>query len=885
MADDNAVYLLASWAKEFSRVLLDICRSEKRRLPSNTLCLAGEVATRLHIVCPYIESLPEYWIESDLDQLCRDLLRHLAMIYMWPEKMQISLGLAYSHCLKVLAENSALKSSSGLEKSICEYFSHPANMEDIETFRKDCNQLYKSLAPTGAEEAQDPLPNLRDVAQYDHSKHNQALFDVLQKHCQCHPDLHEALADNVPWHPTRLGLEGDSKGASFCIMVSSLDMSCWQEFRLSVPPNDSTVTTGAAILDEGQICSLVDQPLFARILFEFSPEYDLYQLPRSEVQELILAAGQGESLANILRNYGLTPGNKVLLSYSIARAYWQFYDSELMRKKWSSDTIWFMPTAEHIDKLPLKAFVSFPFDSPDGHIDDYIHDLRMPLNHRCPRVFALGILLLEIGLAKPFPTRVFNNLNSQVNFDHKTAINLLKTLRETKWNGFSNMRYFVDAVEYCLEGGNFVQDEDDLGPAGREPQPCEKKSDMSLRRKNLYDNVVRPLAWLAVKGFNSNAVGTTYISRIANSTVTTAQRPPPTIEAPIKLKDGAFHSGITTPSNWMQNLKRISAHVDSIRSQLELTEPIRVAILDTGINYDMPYYEDDDYGDNRIDQVECFRDFLEPEVPSQKDKSQPEFLSKKDDFGHGSLMARLVADTTPFESTPFVKIMVARVARNTEDLTECQDKIAEAIRWAGSQGADIISMSFGFPRKHQGISEAIYEVASREGGAIFLASAGNSSDEAEAFPARHSKVISIYATNRHGTFLESNSQRPNNGTHILGTYGDGIPPEIMAEFDREYRGVCQPGSSVATAVAAGIAAIMLAYIAALPKLFPSYNGSETLHRAHDSRGMEALFRKMGPQLPDGRFFINPVDFWRVNNTDEARFHAISSWLWNIDRYM
>lgn len=194
-------------------------------------------------------------------------------------------------------------------------------------------------------------------------------------------------------------------------------------------------------------------------------------------------------------------------------------------------------------------------------------------------------------------------------------------------------------------------------------------------------------------------------------------------------------------------------------------------------------------------------------------------------------------------------------------------------------------MSFGFPRNHRGISEAIREVAARECGIIFLASAGNSSDEAEAFPARHSEVISIYATNRHGTFLDSNSQRPNDGTHILGTYGDGIPPEITAEFDREYRGVCQPGSSVATAVAASMAAIMLAYIAALPKLFASSTDSKVLQRAHGSRGMEALFRKMGPEPSHGRFFINPVDFWRVNNTDEARFHAISSLLWTIDRYM
>lgn len=105
-----------------------------------------------------------------------------------------------------------------------------------------------------------------------------------------------------------------------------------------------------------------------------------------------------------------------------------------------------------------------------------------------------------------------------------------------------------------------------------------------------------------------------------------------------------------------------------------MTTPIRVAILDTGVNLDMPYYRDEEYGEDRIGQVECFRDFLDPNHPYERDSERD---SERDDFGHGSLMARLVAESTPFESTPFANIMVARVARNTRDLAKCQDKIAE----------------------------------------------------------------------------------------------------------------------------------------------------------------------------------------------------------------
>lgn len=133
----------------------------------------------------------------------------------------------------MLAQKSAEKDLSGLERSTCEYFLHPANAGHINTFMQACDALHKSLAPTSAEEAQGLPSSLRNISHDDNSKHNQALFDVLQSHCRCHPDRHGAPVDNAPWHPTRLSLEGDPKGASFSILMSSLDMSCWQEFRLS----------------------------------------------------------------------------------------------------------------------------------------------------------------------------------------------------------------------------------------------------------------------------------------------------------------------------------------------------------------------------------------------------------------------------------------------------------------------------------------------------------------------------------------------------------------------------------------------------------------------------------------------------------------------------
>lgn len=83
MSDHDAPYMLVSWAKPFTAALLDICvKMQKRRLPSSVLCKAGEIATRLQMACPYIESLPPYWIEPDVEQLGCDMLKQLVAICM-----------------------------------------------------------------------------------------------------------------------------------------------------------------------------------------------------------------------------------------------------------------------------------------------------------------------------------------------------------------------------------------------------------------------------------------------------------------------------------------------------------------------------------------------------------------------------------------------------------------------------------------------------------------------------------------------------------------------------------------------------------------------------------------------------------------------------------
>lgn len=195
----------------------------------------------------------------------------------------------------------------------------------------------------------------------------------------------------------------------------------------------------------------------------------------------------------------------------------------------------------------------------------------------------------------------------------------------------------------------------------------------------------------------------------------------------------------------------------------------------------------------------------------------------------------------------------------------------QAIEYAGlTWKVDVISMSFSFPKPSRAISDAIERVRKERGKSIiFLASAGNSSsDRAEAYPASHPHVISIYATDAQGTFLKSNPTRSGDGPRVLGTYGDNIPDSIIDEMIKFFpNGDFSPGTSVATAIAAGISATMLSYSATLPVQIQA----EELKTA---KGMTNMLRGMSQNTDHRGDFVNPIRFWSEKSKDDKVFLAI-----------
>ena len=124
-------------------------------------------------------------------------------------------------------------------------------------------------------------------------------------------------------------------------------------------------------------------------------------------------------------------------------------------------------------------------------------------------------------------------------------------------------------------------------------------------------------------------------------------------------------------------------------------------------------------------------------------------------------------------------------------------------------------MSFGFRSEVLNnhapvVSNAIFEAVHKRDGCIlfFAAAANHGGNDSEMFPARHQCVIPIRGTNSQGVFQDFNPPADPNGPVVYGTLGTEVPSYgLSAEGGLVYKS----GTSVATPIAAGIAALFLSY--------------------------------------------------------------------------
>ena len=165
-----------------------------------------------------------------------------------------------------------------------------------------------------------------------------------------------------------------------------------------------------------------------------------------------------------------------------------------------------------------------------------------------------------------------------------------------------------------------------------------------------------------------------------------------------------------------------------VRSKKNSSAKIRVAILDSGVDYA-----------NDI-EIEKSLDLV------SDDETTPLFL---DITGHGSSVAGIIAAKDNGEGITGINpdVLLYSVKVLDDNNTAPISRVVEGIYWAMEQDVDIINISFGTSTKSIALEKAIQDAYHK--GILIIAAAGNTGNAIE-YPAAYEEVMSVGAVNGDG---------------------------------------------------------------------------------------------------------------------------------------
>ncbi len=217
-------------------------------------------------------------------------------------------------------------------------------------------------------------------------------------------------------------------------------------------------------------------------------------------------------------------------------------------------------------------------------------------------------------------------------------------------------------------------------------------------------------------------------------------------------------------------------------------EEILIAIVDTGINYNHP-----DLSAGRI-RTDIDKDFVNIDDDAM------------DDQGHGTFVAGIAGADTNND------LGMAGVCRNCQIVpikvldssgSGTSEQVAQGVQYAGQIGADVISMSLGYP-SNCGCSQTVATAINYafDSGSFLVAASGNDSDKTQiSYPFSSPRVMSVGATDHNDQEASFSNRSP--GLDIL---APGVDIYSL-DLNSGYR--TADGTSAATPHVAGVAGLIL----------------------------------------------------------------------------
>jgi subtilisin family serine protease len=179
--------------------------------------------------------------------------------------------------------------------------------------------------------------------------------------------------------------------------------------------------------------------------------------------------------------------------------------------------------------------------------------------------------------------------------------------------------------------------------------------------------------------------------------------------------------------------------------------------------------------------------------------------SVNDTIGHGTEVASVAAantnNSTGIAGAGFASMLLAvKVDDAAGDIWS--DAVADGIRWAADNGADVINVSLGSTGDDALERDAVAYARSR--GALVVAAAGNEGTSTPMYPAAYDGVIAVGATDQSGSARTSFSS--------YGTWVDVGAPGLNIRAAKAGGGLATvSGTSFAAPLVAGEAALLAAY--------------------------------------------------------------------------